>query len=296
MNESFALYEGCSFHSTGIEYRESLMAVLKHLGVHVRPIKNWSCCGTSSRLSPSPLLPYALPLKNLAQAEKDGEKEVLVPCAACFSRMKESLHAFREDETIRDAMAAILDYSYRDSLSVLHPLEVLARKEYRAEIEEKVTTKLDGIKIVTYYGCLITRPPKIMMLPDPEKPAMMDKILKKTGAEILDWSYRTECCGASLSLTRKAIVLELCRNIIDDARERGADVIAVACSLCHGNLDMRQSEIASNHKGFQMLPVLYFTQLLGLAMGIPEKALGIRRHMVNAAPLLEKIRKTHQSY
>lgn len=289
MNKRFALYEGCSFHSTGIEYRESMMTVLEHLGVGVNPIKNWTCCGTSSRLSQSPLLPYALPLKNLAQAEKDGEKDVLVPCAACFNRMKEALHAYRKDETLRKKLTGILEYQYKDSLSVLHPLEVLSLKEYRAGIEEKITTTLAGIRIVTYYGCLITRPPKIMMLPDPEKPVMMDKILNSTGVEIVDWSYRTECCGASLSLTRKKIVLALCRDIVDDARERGADAIAVACSLCHGNLDMRQQEIASQHEGFKMLPVLYFTQLLGLAMGIPEKKLGTGRHLISAAPLLKKI-------
>lgn len=291
MQDTFAIYEGCSLHSTAKEYNESARAVFSHLGMKIQSIKGWTCCGTSSKISSKGIVGTAIPFRNLVQAEKDGQHEVLVPCAACFYRLKDALHEFRANEEVQKKLNTIMEYTYKDTVKVLHPLEILSQKEYMQLITQKVRTPLQGIKTVAYYGCLITRPPKIMEIPDYEYPRSMDRILKKIGMEVLDWSHKTECCGASYSLTRTDIVLELSGKILKEAHERGADVIATACPLCQGNLDMRQSEVAKATGTRYNIPILYFTQLMGLAFGISEEELSLGSHIVSTAPLLEKIRK-----
>ncbi|MDQ7826871.1 MAG: CoB--CoM heterodisulfide reductase iron-sulfur subunit B family protein [Candidatus Eremiobacteraeota bacterium] len=289
MKDRYALYEGCSLHGTGREYYESLKAVFKILAVRLDKVQHWTCCGTSSRISESPLVAAALPLRNIIQAEKQGKTDVLAPCAACFARLKDSLYKYREKAELRESLRSLFEYDFKDSVKVLHPLEVLAEREGLKIIREKVKMSLKGVRAVAYYGCLITRPPEIMQCDDPEYPLHMDRILAAAGIEMLDWSYKTECCGASLSLTRKDVVITLCERILTEAVARGADVIAVACPLCHANLDMRQKEVEEKSQKKSSIPILYFTELLSLAFGIPPSQVPLSRHLTSAAPLLEKI-------
>jgi heterodisulfide reductase subunit B len=291
MKHNYALYEGCSLHSTGREYLESLEAVCRKLKITLQGIKDWTCCGTSSRISSSHLVSVALPLKNLCQAEKDGQAEVLVPCAACFYRLKDAIHQYTEHADMRDDMEKILLYRYGNSVTVLHPLEIFSGKEALTAIQGEIKTPLKGLKAVTYYGCLITRPPEVMQIEHFEYPVMMDRVLQTLGMEVLDWSHKTECCGASHSLTRKDVVLKLCERILDDAKERGADLIAVACPLCQSNLDMRQKEVEEMAKTHYDIPILYFTQLMGLAFGIDAKKLSLQRHMTSTELVQIKVEK-----
>ena len=294
MQDRYAIYEGCSLHSTAKEYNESTRAVFSHLGIKLDAVKRWTCCGTSSKISPDSLVSIAMPFRNLVQAEKDGQKEVLVPCAACFYRLKDALHSFREKKEIEEKLNRAMEYTYKDSVRVVHPLEILSQKEALALISQKVKRRLTGIKAVAYYGCLITRPPKVMEIPDYEYPMSMDRIMKKIGIEVLDWSYKTECCGASYSLTRTDIVLKLCEKILKEAKDRGADVIVTACPLCQGNLDMRQQEVSKASGIAFNIPVVYFTQLMGLAFGIDADELSLGSHVVDTEALRQKIQKIPQ--
>jgi len=286
MTGRYAYYPGCSLHSTAAEYDISFRAVCEKLGIELQEIKGWICCGTSPAHSTSRLLSIALPLESLRLAEKMGLTDVVAPCASCFARLKTAHHEATADPELEAKLSDILDAPLPKNVRVLHPLEIFANGE---AVAEAVTRELPGLKVVCYYGCLLTRPPKVMQFDECEYPMSMDNLLRSLGIETLDWSYKTDCCGGAFALTETDVVLKLTRDILEDAKAVGANAIAVACPLCHANLDTRQAEIEEKYEARFGLPVLYFTQLMGLAFGIPADRLGIRRHFVGAEGLLSGI-------
>ncbi len=207
-------------------------------------------------------------------------------CAACYSRLKTANHEIARDAKKREWLNAKLLTSYDGSTPVKHLLEILRDDIGFEGIEDRVVMPLSGLRVAAYYGCLLLRPPSIMRFDDPENPTLLDNIIAATDAEPVDWSAKSDCCGASFSITKPEIVLRLSSNILRAAKEAGADCIVAACPLCQLNLDMRQRDIErKTHEQFR-LPVLYFTQLLGLALGLPERDLGLRSLFVDPKPLL----------
>jgi len=286
----YAYYPGCSLHSTAKEYDRSLRAVCEKIGIELEEVKNWICCGSSWAHPTSRLLSLALPLKNLAEIEKSGFREVIVPCAACFSRFKIALHEINNEPQLAAEVEGIIEHKFKDGVKVYHPLDILSSNAELSKLTELVKNDLSGLKVVCYYGCLLTRPPKVTEFDVCEYPQSMDKILQALGMSTLDWSYKTDCCGASFALTRTEIVLKLSHDILEGAKSVGADAIAVACPMCHANLDTRQEEIEKEYQTTYHLPILYFTQLMGLAFGIPEEKLLLRSHLVDTEDVLEKVR------
>lgn len=286
MTAKYAYYPGCSLHSTGAEYDMSLKAVCEKLGIELQEIKGWICCGTSPAHSTSRLLSLALPIQNLCLAEKMGFSEVVVPCAACLSRLKIAHYETTRDPELQTQVSAVVDAPLPKALKILHPLEILSDS---AELAGAVTRELPGLRVACYYGCLLTRPPKVMQYDECEYPMSMDRLLNSVGVETLDWSYKTDCCGGVFTLTETDVVLKLTYDILEDAKAVGANAIAVACPLCHVNLDTRQAEVEQKYGSRYGLPVLYFTQLMGLAFGIPANRLGIQKHFVDAEELLSGI-------
>lgn len=279
-----AYYPGCSLHSTGSEFNTSTEAVCEALGLDLIEPRGWVCCGSSAahRLDPDAAL--RLPLTNLAIVEQSGFEEVTMPCAACFNRHKAAQHEIEHDGQRRAQMDAALGYDYQDTVLVSTLIDTLHRHVGVEGVAEKVTRPLSDLRVVCYYGCLLTRPPEITRAVHPEHPTNMDELLDAAGAQVVDWSYKTVCCGAAHSLTRPDIVLKLSGSIIEHAREVGADAIAVACPLCHTNLDARQFQMKLD----EPMPVLYFTQLLALALGLPEKAAALNKNLVDPRPLLRE--------
>ena len=286
----YAYYPGCSLHSTAEEYDSSLRAVCEKAGVELEEAKNWICCGSSWAHPTSKLLSLALPLKNLAGIEKSGFREVIVPCAACFSRFKIAQHEADNKPQLAAEVEEIIEHKFGDGVKVYHPLDVLSNNMDLSKLTELVKKDLSGLKVVCYYGCLLTRPPEVTEFDDCEYPQSMDRILPAVGIPTLDWSYKTDCCGASFALTRTEIVLKLSRDILDGAKSVGADAIAVACPMCHSNLDTREEEIEKEYQVTYHLPILYFTQLMGLAFDIPAEKLLLERHLVNTEDVLEKVK------
>jgi len=286
----YAYYPGCSLHSTAKEYDRSLRAVCEKIGIELEEVKNWICCGSSWAHPTSRLLSLALPLKNLAEIEKSGFREVIVPCAACFSRFKIAQHEVNNEPQLAAEVEGIIEHKFKDGVKVYHPLDILSSNAELSKLTELVKNDLSGLKVVCYYGCLLTRPPKVTEFDVCEYPQSMDKILQALGMSTLDWSYKTDCCGASFALTRTEIVLKLSHDILEGAKSVGADAIAVACPMCHANLDTRQEEIEKEYQTTYHLPILYFTQLMGLAFGIPEEKLLLRSHLVDTEDVLEKVR------
>lgn len=277
----YGYYPGCSLHSTGSEYDESFRAVCGTLNVELAEVPNWICCGTSPAHSSSHELAIALPVKNMALAENAGMSDLVVPCAACFSRFKFALYEIDKHNGLLDTVNKIADTDFKKKISITHPLELLSSEDSLKAISGRVVKDLSNMKIACYYGCLLTRPPEAMKFDSVEYPMSMDNILRGAGMLTLDWSYKTECCGAVFSLTQTDVVLKLCNDILAEAKALDADAIAVACPLCHANLDTRQEEIETKYNAQYKLPVFYFTQLLGLAFGIPAEKLGMPRHLVS---------------
>jgi heterodisulfide reductase subunit B len=233
-------------------------------------------------------LSLALPLKNLSLVEKMEMTKVVAPCAACFSRLKTAIHEATANPEVEAQLSDILDGPLPKSVDTVSPLEIFSNG---LDIKSAVTTDLAGLKVVCYYGCLITRPPKVMQFDECEYPMSMDNLLRSLGIETLDWSYKTDCCGGAISATETDIVLKLTHDILEEAKTVGANAIAVACPLCHVNLDTRQAEVEQKYSSHYGLPIFYFTQLMGLAFGISPEKLGLQKHFVVADELLHSICK-----
>jgi heterodisulfide reductase subunit B len=207
-----------------------------------------------------------------------------MPCAACFNRHKAAQYEIRHDESRKSAVEESIGYKYQDSVQVNSLVETIFQSIGPKELSSKVNHPLQGLRVVCYYGCLLTRPPEVTEAPHPENPTEMDELMAALGAEVLDWSYKTTCCGAAHSLTRRDIVFDLSSNLINQARLAGADVIAVACPLCHTNLDARQFQMGLDEE----MPVMYFTQLMALALGLSEREAALKKNLVDPRPLLRE--------
>ncbi|PKQ15698.1 MAG: heterodisulfide reductase subunit B [Actinobacteria bacterium HGW-Actinobacteria-7] len=286
---SLGYYPGCSLHGTAREFDESMRAVTDALDIEMTEIDNWSCCGASSAHSASHLLGVALAARNLALAEAEGRDAVVAPCAACFSRLATARHELLENEELAASLPDILERPFENTVEVLNVVQLLL--EYDERIRERVAqspvfSAVGQMKVAAYYGCLLVRPVGVAGADDIEVPTTMEQVATACGAQPVTWNMAVECCGGSLSMSRTSSVVRLGRAIIDDARRAGADALLVACPMCHANLDFRQ--VARTEDG-DALPVLYLTQLVGLALGIDPETLGMHRHFVDTSPLMAEL-------
>jgi len=269
-------YPGCSMKGSAREYSESLLAVAAALGRELPEIPDWNCCGATAAHNLNQDLSLALPARILAAAEKDGMDEVLVPCAACYSRLSVTRYELLQDEDLRQKISGLIETNYRGSAKVLNIIEWLTSIP---DLETKIKAPF-ARRVACYYGCLLVRPAGILKFDRPEEPQSMDQLLKKIGATPLDWAFKTECCGAGFSVSRTDLVAKLSGLILDDAVARGAEAVIVACPMCHLNLDLRRPQIEKRAGKKINIPVIYITQALGLALGIAPKKLGLQRHTV----------------
>ncbi|MHC4245112.1 MAG: CoB--CoM heterodisulfide reductase iron-sulfur subunit B family protein [Planctomycetota bacterium] len=283
-----AYYPGCSLHSTAIEYDLSTKKVCETLGIELVEVKDWICCGSSPAHQSDELMSLALPAKNLALVRQtDDLKQLCAPCASCYSRLKVTQQRLTDNNLKKD-VETVIDMEYPDDIEVLHILDVVTEKAGTDTIKEKVVKKLAGMKVACYYGCLMTRPPKVTGKKQFENPTQMESLVDSLGAEAVDWNMKTFCCGAGFALTKTEVVLELTKKILEDAESSGADIISVGCPLCHVNLDGRQTQINSKFKTNFHIPIFYFTELMGLALGIEAKELGILKHITDAKKFLNE--------
>jgi heterodisulfide reductase subunit B len=280
---SYVFFPGCSLESTARDYYLSTQAVAGRLSLELPEMAHWTCCGSTPAHQTSELLALALPARNLLAA---GGKTVAVCCAACYGRLKAANHKLARDPAARGRVAQALGADYDGTTPVKHLLEILVRDVGLAKLKARVTRPLKRLRVAAYYGCLLVRPPEVTQFDDPENPRLLDDLLAAAGAEPIEWSHKTECCGASYSITDVEIVQQLSREVLAMARDAGADCIATACGLCQLNLDLRQGDIEKKCGERFGLPVFYFTQLLGLAFGLQPRELGLRSLVVDPMPLL----------
>lgn len=271
-------YPGCSLEGSGREYGESLFAVAEKCGITLETIKDWSCCGATAAHSLNHDLSIVLPARTLALAEKQGMTEILVPCAACFSRLSAAQNEITSSETVRDKISGYLEMPLIGNVKILTILEFL--QKYIFPVADLYIVNKLNQKTACYYGCLLARPKEATSLERPEDPMEMEAVMAKAGATPIDWAFKTECCGAGFSVSRTDIVAKLSGKILEDAADRGAESIIVACPMCQMNLDLRRKEINKQLNRKIDIPVLFITQALGLSMGIPSDKLGLNRHFV----------------
>lgn len=285
----YAYYPGCSQEGSALDYGKSTGALCAALGIELAEIPGWSCCGSTPAHAVDTELSAALCARNLDLAARDGAEQVVTPCPSCLSnlrlaadRMKEPVFRARVNELL-DAPAA---ERLPESTSVM---QLIARVYDADSLAARVTRPLTGLKIAAYYGCLMSRPADVMQFGDPENPTLMESLLSACGAEMVEFPLKTVCCGASFGIPERPLTARNSGRILDLATKLGADVIAVACPLCQMNLDLRQKQAARAEDAFFHMPVLYFTQLMGLAMGIAPEHLGLDQLCVSAVPLLRKM-------
>jgi heterodisulfide reductase subunit B len=282
-------YPVCSGEGSGIEYKMSTEKTAEMLGIELKELEDWNCCGATSAHNTKQLLALALPARNLAIAEQMELKTVLAPCAACFSRHRAAEIKAREDEALRSKIEGIIDMEFKASSHTISVLEWLAQDVGIEKIKEKVKKPLKGMKAACYYGCLLVRPQEYTGFDDNEDPQSMDKIVQATGAQAVDWAYKTECCGAALATSRPEIGAKMIYEVIENAREAGAECIVTACPLCMLNLDMRQAGAEKQYGVSLNMPVYYLTELLALAGGYSQEEVGIPRHFVEAGLYLNTL-------
>ncbi len=309
----YAFFPGCSLESTAWDFDCSTRAVCRALGIELEDLPDWVCCGSTPAHASNAALAVALPVLNLQKAQSAG-LPVMTACASCYARLRTANHKVRSEPGQRQQTERVTGKPYDGGVEVQHVLDVLVNRYGVDAIRAKVTRRLSGLRVACYYGCLLTRPPEVVAFDDAEHPHSMDDLMAASGAEPVDWPLKTECCGASLSMTKCDVVARLGHRLLSMARQAGAECIAVACPLCQMNLDLRQSDAAKAGAGkgdsphlperpdgcFAQMgtvpfsgsgaipptPVLYVTQLLGLALGLSEDELGIKALTVGAGSLL----------
>ncbi|MFH0865408.1 MAG: CoB--CoM heterodisulfide reductase iron-sulfur subunit B family protein [Bacteroidota bacterium] len=272
------LYPGCSLKGGSREYKESFAALAKAFDIEFSEIPDWSCCGATAAHNLNYELSLSLPARIMALAEKEGMEEIVVPCAACYCRLSVTQYELNKDENLRKNISGIIQMEYKGTVKILNIIQML-QKYIVKPLPEKIQ-KPFNYKVACYYGCLLVRPHEILKFDRPEDPQTMDILMKEIGAEPIDWAYKTECCGAGMSVSRTDLVAKLSGNIMKDAVDRGAEAIIVACPMCHSNLDMRRPEINKYLAQKIDIPVIYISQALGVAVGIDNTTLGLHRHFV----------------
>lgn len=285
--EIIAYYPGCSVEGTAKEFDESTREVCQALGFKLKEIPDWNCCGSTPAHIYDPLLSAAISGRNLAIAEFLGFDRVMTPCPGCLKALKGSLEIF-QDSSRRDDLLKILGMPFDGRIKAISVVQFLIENVGTEEIKRRVVLPWEGVTIIPYYGCLLTRPPKSAQFDDPEQPTSMDRLLEAVGATVPHFPFKTECCGATYGVIRKDIVGRLTGRILEMARSLGADAISVACPLCQQNLDLRQGQVERYRKDSFRIPVLYITQIIGLSLGIDERKLGFHRLAVKPDGILEK--------
>jgi len=286
-----AYYPGCTLETKAIGFDRSARQVAGELGVELTTLPEWNCCGATFPLSIDNLLDLIGPAQNLANAAEAGESTLVTTCAICFNVLRRTNYTLQHNTDSLDKINFFMERptDYAGQVEVRHLLDIFQSVVGLETIAERAHPGLSGLGVAAYYGCMLLRPADEIALDDPEQPKIMDDLFGALGAETVDFPYRGECCGAYLTVKSPDASMEITHRILASATGAGADVIVTACPLCQFNLDWLQDRMAQAYAGFQKIPVLYFTQLMGLAMGLDPTGYDFDKHYVDPRPLLTHV-------
>lgn len=287
---SYAYYPGCSSTGTSIEYDLSSRAVCAALGIQLKDVPDWNCCGSTPAHTVDHSLSSALSARNLDHVASMGLDSCVTPCPSCLANLKTATHRM-QNENFRDKVNNLLDKPANTQVETKSVLQILVEDYGIENLKKKVVRPLTGLVVGAYYGCILNRPAELMQFDNREHPMAMDNIMEALGATVVPFPLKVECCGASFGIPRKDVVMRLSGKLLDTAGEIGAMALVTACPLCQMNLDMRQNQINKANGTNHSMPIFYFTQLLGLALGLTEMELGMAKLCVSPRTLLDSIAK-----
>ena len=290
--KTYAYFPGCSLEKMAHSYHQSALETARVLGVELRELEDWNCCGATAYFHVDELLAFTLCARNLAMAEQQ-KLPLVAPCSGCYKNMYFTREHLAHDpdlaEHINDALAED-NLKFAGTSPVHHLIEVFVNDVGLPEIKAKVTNPLKGLKVAAYYGCQILRPRKHARQ-NVEQPRFFEDLVAACGATPVDYPLRLTCCSGALIITNREAALSLVRNLLESAVRAKAAVIVTACPLCQVNLECYQKQVNREFGTNLNVPVMYFTQLMGLALGIPPKKLGIGSELVAVMPAIEQARQ-----
>lgn len=280
----FTYYPGCSLKGTAKDYARSIADLCHFLDIELDEIPDWNCCGATAAHSIDRQVSIALAARTLILAAKMPHSEMLVPCPMCFNRVKTASYALQQDRGHH------LEISQPDSVPAIWDLaNFFATEKMLEAVAKKIRKPLEGLKVVSYYGCMANRPPEITGASDYEDPQALDRIVTNLGATVISWPYKTDCCGASQALSLKPVEVNLVGKLLDMARRVGAQGVVVSCQMCQANLDMHIERADSASRKASPLPIYYFTELIGLALGVEGVPKGLSKHITDPLSLLREL-------
>jgi heterodisulfide reductase subunit B len=279
----YAYYPGCSITVNNRAYDTSTRAVCQSLGIDLVELKDWNCCGATAYMAVRELAAFVLSARNLALTEQQGQQEMLTVCNACYMNLNKTNRYMAEEPKLREQIGAALaagGASYSGSVKVRHLLDVLVNEVGCEAIQARATRKLEGLKVACYYGCQLSRP--YPTFDDAEQPSTMDRLLEAVGATAVPYPMKAKCCGGMVMSTSEEVALKLVKGLLQCALDSGADIIATACPLCQVNLEGYQGRVSARFGSKLNIPVVYFTQLVGLALGLTRQQVDLGRELVSA--------------
>ena len=282
-------FPGCTLKNQAKNFEDSALCSLKSLNIEVEELQRWNCCGTVFSLATDDLIHHIAPVRNLIRVKEANSDKVMTLCAMCYNTLKRSNERVKAQP---DDLAVINDFMYKEEVKyegdvqVFHLLELLKDEITFKNIAQKITKPLKNLKVASYYGCYLVRPKEIGF-DDAENPQIMDDLMAVLGATPIDFPYKVECCGAYQTVDKPETVADRTNQILSSAADRGAEVVVVSCPLCAFNLDHRQKETMQKYPEFKQIPILYFSQLLAIALGCSEESLRLDLHYINPKPILK---------
>lgn len=290
----YAYYPGCSGQGTSIEYDQSTRAICQALGIELVDITDWSCCGSTPAHTVDHVLSAALSARNILLAESMDVQGVITPCPSCLTNLKTASHRMRNEE-FKCKVDNLLDAPCRNDLPIMSVLQVIYEHLGPEQVAKRITSPLTGLKVAPYYGCLMSRPPEVMDFDDCENPVAMDRLMEAAGAEVMPFPLKVECCGASFGVAKNEVVTTLSGKLLDIAVDCGATSMVTACPLCQMNLDLRQGQIDRANGRKYSMPIFYYTQLLGLALGLDRSSLMLDKLCVDPGQVIREMEETQRA-
>ncbi len=283
----YLYFPGCTLYTKAKNLDQTARDCSLLLGFELKEMKNWTCCGATFPLAKDNLMALLPPARILANAREQGETLTTL-CAVCFNVIKRTNRLILDDGEKRDKLNTFMEKNYQGDLRIAHYLELLKKDIGFPRLKEKLKKPLSGLKVAAYYGCMLLRPFGEMGFDDKERPTLFEEFVEALGAEAVPFPLKIECCGSFQSVGAPEVATECAYRILGSAVKNGAELLVSTCPMCTFNIDNKQADIKAKYSGFKEVPVLYFTQLLGIAMGLDHQKLGFEQNAVDPLPLLKK--------
>ena len=287
----YALFPGCAAKGATPELYQSTMAIIGRLGITVTELASASCCGAGVVAEADPEGALALSARTFAQAEMLG-LDVMTICGTCQGIMGGANRKLKQDNALLDRVNKLIQpegLMYRGTVQVKHLLWIVVREVGLEKLKDEVEVRLGDLRLAPFYGCYMLRPSWDLGFDDPENPSSMEKVIRAVGAEPVDYSGKIKCCGFPIILEKENIALTMNGANLKEAKDVGADAMVTPCPLCHMSMDIYQERAARTVGAKLELPILHLPQMIGLAMGVPAKELGVQRHLVSVDSIVKAV-------